>query len=137
MAWMLAASDWASGSILVALAAALAGVIWSGFYIIVSGVRRTLVGSDETHLLMRELQEHLERQPVARKQTIDRGAKLFLSRLLIECQMVVAEVVVVLAEHRFGDRSMDELDEVEHEKRWRCEQLALRHEAVADLSRDL
>ena len=57
MAWMLAASHWASGSILVALAAALAGVLWSGFYIIVSGVRRTLVGSDETHLLMRELQE--------------------------------------------------------------------------------
>ena len=57
MAWMLAVSHWASGSILVALAAALAGVLWSGFYIIVSGVRRTLVGSDETHLLMRELQE--------------------------------------------------------------------------------
>jgi len=57
MAWMLAASDWASGSILIALSAALAGVLWCGFYIIVSGVRRNLVGSDETHLLMRELQE--------------------------------------------------------------------------------
>jgi signal transduction histidine kinase len=57
VAWMLAASDWASASVLLALAAALAGVFWSGFYIIVSRVRRTLIDSDETELLMRELRE--------------------------------------------------------------------------------
>jgi signal transduction histidine kinase len=56
-AWMLAASEWASGSVLLALAAALAGVLWSGFYIVVSGVRRYLVRSDEVDLLMRELCE--------------------------------------------------------------------------------
>ncbi len=57
MAWMLAASDWASGSTLLALSAALAGVLWSGFYIVVSGVRRNLIRSDEADLLMRELRE--------------------------------------------------------------------------------
>jgi signal transduction histidine kinase len=57
VAWMLAASDWASASVLLALAAALAGVLWSGFYIIVSRVRRSLIDSDETDLLMRELRE--------------------------------------------------------------------------------
>ena len=57
MACMLAASDWASGSTLLALSAALAGVLWSGFYIIVSGVRRNLIRSDEADLLMRELRK--------------------------------------------------------------------------------
>lgn len=57
VAWMLAASHWASASVLLALAAALAGVLWSGFYIIVSRVRRSLLDSDETDLLMRELRE--------------------------------------------------------------------------------
>ncbi len=56
-AWMLSVSDWASGSVLLALAAALAGVLWSGFYIVVSGVRRSLIRSDEVVLLMRELRE--------------------------------------------------------------------------------
>lgn len=54
-AWMLSLSDWASGSVLLALAAALAGVLWSGFYIVVSGVRRHLIRSDEVDLLMGEL----------------------------------------------------------------------------------
>jgi signal transduction histidine kinase len=57
VAWMLAASDWASAAVLLALAAALAGVLWSGFYIIVSRVRRSLIDSDETELLMRKLRE--------------------------------------------------------------------------------
>lgn len=55
MTWMLAQSDWASGSILIALFAALAAVLWSGFYIIISGVRRNLLSSDERDLLMRKL----------------------------------------------------------------------------------
>lgn len=57
MAWMLAASDWATGSTSLALIAALAGVLWSGSYIIVSGVRRNLIRSDEVDLLLRELRE--------------------------------------------------------------------------------
>lgn len=57
VAWMLAASDWVSGSTLLVLTAALAGVLWSGSYIIVSGVRRNLIRSDEADLLMRELRE--------------------------------------------------------------------------------
>ena len=57
MAWMLAASNWVSGSTLLVLTAALAGVLWSGSYIIVSGVRRNLIRSDEADLLMRELRE--------------------------------------------------------------------------------
>jgi hypothetical protein len=55
VAWMLAASDWASVSVLLALAGALAGVLWSGLHIIVSRVRRSLIDSDETELLMRKL----------------------------------------------------------------------------------
>jgi signal transduction histidine kinase len=56
-AWMLLHSDWASAGILVVLAAALAGVLWSAFYIVVSGVRRYLIRSDEVDLLMRQLRD--------------------------------------------------------------------------------
>jgi signal transduction histidine kinase len=57
VAWMLAASDWASGSTLLALLACLAGVLWCGYYFVVSGVRRNLLRGDEADLLMRELRE--------------------------------------------------------------------------------
>ena len=55
--WMLAASDWASGAVLLAVVAALTGVLWSAFYIVISGVRRNLVRSDEVDLLMNELRQ--------------------------------------------------------------------------------
>jgi signal transduction histidine kinase len=57
VAWMLVAADWPSGTALLALSAAVAGVLWSWFYIIVSRVRRSLVAGDETDMLMRELRE--------------------------------------------------------------------------------
>lgn len=56
-AYMLLETHWASGGVLLVVAAALAGTLWSGYYIVVSGVRRTLIRSDEVDLLMRELQD--------------------------------------------------------------------------------
>jgi signal transduction histidine kinase len=57
VAWMLVVSEWATGAALLALSAALGGVFWSWYYIIVSRVRRSLVDGDEKDLLMRELRE--------------------------------------------------------------------------------
>jgi signal transduction histidine kinase len=55
--WMLLSSDWASARVLVVLSAAFGGVMWSAFYIVVSGVRRYLVRSDEVDLLMTTLRD--------------------------------------------------------------------------------
>jgi signal transduction histidine kinase len=55
--WMLLSSDWASAGVFVVLVAAFGGVMWSAFYIVVSGVRRYLIRSDEVDLLMSNLQE--------------------------------------------------------------------------------
>ena len=55
--WMLLSSNWASAGALIVLAAAFGGVIWSASYIVVSGVRRYLVRSDEVDLLMKKLRD--------------------------------------------------------------------------------
>jgi signal transduction histidine kinase len=55
--WMLLSSKWASAGVLVVLLAAFSGVMWSAFYIVVSGVRRYLVRSDEVDLLMNKLRD--------------------------------------------------------------------------------
>ncbi|MCW5660127.1 MAG: HAMP domain-containing histidine kinase [Burkholderiaceae bacterium] len=55
--WMLQSSNWASTGVLVVLVAAFGGVMWSAFYIVVSGVRRYLVRSDEVDLLMNKLRD--------------------------------------------------------------------------------
>jgi hypothetical protein len=55
--WMLGSSHWASTSVLIVLFAAFGGVMWSAFYIVIGGVRRYLVRSDEVDLLMQDLRE--------------------------------------------------------------------------------
>lgn len=57
IAWKLATSQWTSGATLLTLCAALAGVLWAGYYILVSGIRRYLIRSDEVDLLMQELRD--------------------------------------------------------------------------------
>ncbi|MCW5656757.1 MAG: HAMP domain-containing histidine kinase [Burkholderiaceae bacterium] len=55
--WMLLSSNWASTSVLIVLFAAFGGVMWSGFYIVIGGVRRYLIRSDEVDLLMVHLRD--------------------------------------------------------------------------------
>lgn len=50
-------TDWVSAGTVAVLFAALAAVLWSAFYIVVSGVRRYLVRGDEVDLLVAELRE--------------------------------------------------------------------------------
>jgi len=70
-AWMLLHSEWASASVLVVLAAALTGILWCAYYIVVSGVRRYLVRSDEVDLLMKQLRERNAEVEALRKTAAD------------------------------------------------------------------
>jgi signal transduction histidine kinase len=54
---MLLHSNWVSAGTFMILLAALAAVLWSAFYIVVSGVRRYLVRGDEVDLLVAELRD--------------------------------------------------------------------------------
>ena len=55
--YMLLHTEWVSAGTFMVLLAALAGVLWSAFYIVVSGVRRYLVRGDEVDLLVAELRD--------------------------------------------------------------------------------
>ena len=55
--YMLLRTDWVSAGTFLILLAALAAVLWSAFYIVVSGVRRYLVRGDEVDLLVAELRD--------------------------------------------------------------------------------
>jgi signal transduction histidine kinase len=55
--YMLLRTDWVSAGTFMVLLAALAAVLWSAFYIVVSGVRRYLVRGDEVDLLVAELRD--------------------------------------------------------------------------------
>ena len=55
--YMLLHTQWVSAGTFMVLLAALAAVLWSAFYIVVSGVRRYLVRGDEVDLLVAELRE--------------------------------------------------------------------------------
>lgn len=55
--YMLLRTDWVSVGTFMVLLAALAAVLWSAFYIVVSGVRRYLVRGDEVDLLVAELRD--------------------------------------------------------------------------------
>jgi signal transduction histidine kinase len=56
-AYLLLHTSWASGGTFVVLLTALAAVLWSAFYIVVSGVRKNLVRGDEVDLLVAKLRE--------------------------------------------------------------------------------
>lgn len=56
-AYELLHSTWASPGTLVVLGAALAAALWSAYYIVVSGVRKYLIQSDEVDLLVNELRD--------------------------------------------------------------------------------
>ena len=51
-AYMFLRTEWVSAGTFVVLFAALAAVLWSAFYIVVSGVRKCLVRGDEVDLLV-------------------------------------------------------------------------------------
>ena len=55
--YMLLHTEWVSAGTFMILLAALAAVLWSAFYIVVSGVRRYLVRGDEVDLLVAELRD--------------------------------------------------------------------------------
>jgi signal transduction histidine kinase len=55
--YMLLRTEWVSAGTFMVLLAALAAVLWSAFYIVVSGVRRYLVRGDEVDLLVAELRD--------------------------------------------------------------------------------
>jgi signal transduction histidine kinase len=55
--YMLLRTDWVSPGTFLILLAALAAVLWSAFYIVVSGVRRYLVRGDEVDMLVAELRD--------------------------------------------------------------------------------
>lgn len=55
--YMLLRTEWVSVGTFMILLAALAAVLWSAFYIVVSGVRRYLVRGDEVDLLVAELRD--------------------------------------------------------------------------------
>jgi len=55
--YMLLRTAWVSAGTFMVLLAALAAVLWSAFYIVVSGVRRYLVRGDEVDLLVAELRD--------------------------------------------------------------------------------
>jgi signal transduction histidine kinase len=80
--WMLLSSDWASAGALIVLAAAFGGVIWSAFFIVVSGVRRYLVRSDEVDLLMKKLRDRnveVERLRKVAAADLETGSAVFAS----------------------------------------------------------
>jgi signal transduction histidine kinase len=56
-AYELLHSTWTSPGTLVVLGAGLAAALWSAYYIIVSGVRKYLIQSDEVELLLNELRD--------------------------------------------------------------------------------
>jgi len=56
-AYMFLRTEWVSAGTFVVLFAALAAVLWSAFYIVVSGVRKYLVRGDEVDLLVAELRD--------------------------------------------------------------------------------
>jgi signal transduction histidine kinase len=59
-AYELFNSEGVSGGTLLILGAALAAALWASYYIVVSGVRRYLVQSDEVELLVAELRDRNE-----------------------------------------------------------------------------
>ena len=56
-AYKLFHTEWANNGALVVLLAALAAILWPAFYLIVSGVRRNLLRSDEVDLLVTQLRD--------------------------------------------------------------------------------
>lgn len=56
-AYRLLHAEWVGAGTIPVLLAALAAVLWSAFYIVVSGVRRYLVRGDEVDLLVAELRD--------------------------------------------------------------------------------
>ena len=56
-AYQLLHATWVNAGTLVILGAALAAALWAAYHIVVSGVRRYLIQSDEVELLMAELRD--------------------------------------------------------------------------------
>jgi len=81
-AYQLFHSDWASAAALWVIGAVLAAALWACYYIVVSGVRRYLIQSDEVELLVAQLRDRnqqVERMRSAAEQEFGQRSSFFAS----------------------------------------------------------
>jgi signal transduction histidine kinase len=106
-------TDWASAKTVLVMVSALTAVLWSAFYIVVSGVRRYLVRGDEVDLLVDELRDRnaeVEAMRSAAARDFATRTEFFASashdfRQRVHAMKLLAQSAVTKRGRTFGDKS--------------------------------